>query len=199
MLVGCSDNLETMVGTVDEVRIEQNELLLDVSDWVIEEKDVQNAIGYIYVAEIGKDTVVQTEHGEKVKWQNLKVGQKVKVKAPEGTKEHGAARKIVILKMTRKEKLGYLVPKAENQLNVVVLYSPAGPPSEKLENEVMELIEGFHIQVVARLYDPDYVIDLKKAFEIRKWPIILAFDANGLAFKTQNVEELRDFLQKYRN
>ncbi|HET7578196.1 MAG TPA: hypothetical protein VFK33_02860 [Bacillales bacterium] len=188
VLSGCTDGFHQMVGVVDAIHFQKNRLVLDVSDWMIHEKGKQPFVGYGYVANIGKSTIIQSEEGKKVSLKNIKIGQKVRVVELE---EHKFAKKITLLKMTRKEKLGDLLP-GEKALNIVVLYTQAHTFNGKLDHLEMVFDNPRIDNVSYKPYNPNYVMDYKKAFGIRKLPVILVLDSHGLVFKTHKVDVLKD-------
>lgn len=185
-----------MVGTVDGVRTEKNELLLNVSDWMIEEKGKQPFVGYSYLAQVTENTVIQMENGKKVRLDQIQKGQRVKVLVRKGEKEKGTVKKITLLKMSRKEKLGFLLP-PEGSFNLVVMYTGSKDPGNEFGNLGRKLDKPARDEIqsiIYRPYEASGVMDFKKAFTIRKFPAVLVFDQKGLVFKTYSFEKLHVFL-----
>lgn len=191
---------DKMIGTAGKFLENEEFLSVDITEW--ENRNAEGPIidmAYGYNAIITKDTVIRDEGGMAVLPETIKDGQKVLINPPRKDNFEGPADEIIVLEMTYEEKFDRFIN--GNGLQVSVIYDDGNQIPLEMQEPLFEkasnIMSKTEKSVLASWieYDKDYVVDYKKEFEVKEFPIILLFDEEKLLFKTYHPKELYDFLE----
>ncbi|WP_168123186.1 hypothetical protein [Paenibacillus sp. HB172176] len=189
---------DKMVGTINGLHLEENTVEVDISNWY--KRDMHGAVddyGVSIIIDYLDKVVIKNEAGTLLDRNQLKEGQKVRVDPPQGKKEKNyKAELITLLEMSDKEKYGQLLSRHKNLYNSAIFTGEKGEEGENLTQESEQrIMDSILSQSTASFgkYDPDYVVDYKKEFNIEQFPVMLVFDQKGLVFKTYDADELIAF------
>ena len=192
---------DKMIGTAGPPDKENKILGLDISEWEKRhDGPVTTDEGIGYDAFYDEETVVRNEDGTDASLDDIKFGQKVQVNPPRGDSFEGYAEEIIILDMTYEEKYDQLLASSDGY-NIVIMYEYG----ERLPHEMQEplfeeannILEETGKQANASWheYDKDFVVDFKEELNIEQFPVILVFDRKDMLFKSNDVDEVYDFLR----
>ncbi|MBD2869437.1 hypothetical protein [Paenibacillus arenilitoris] len=189
---------EPMIGYVSALNEEDRAVTFDVSEWM--KRDEQGTDigdwGAEYTARVPPGTKLTNEAGARLKWEHLKLGQKVQILSSGGGKAADAPEELMLMGMSERETLKRLglFAGGEGSYRTTVLYGQGAKlpyDSDYLEREAPSVFEG---GVGWLEYDPEYVLDLKKALDVGALPVFLVFDHEKLVVKTVRLANVVAFL-----
>lgn len=189
-------NKDKKVGYVLEVDSENNEIVIDISEW--ETRNISGPVktleGYTYLAKINDATIIRYEDGTEASVTDIRNGQKVSLSSIKLDRFLGEVKEIILLEMTLAENYTGLLSPMGDKLNIVVIYEDDLSPDIELAvfKNITENTVGRWIE-----YDENYVIDYKQEFDIEQFPVALVFNSEELLFKTCDVQDLDEFLNSH--
>ncbi|OMF22520.1 hypothetical protein BK133_26120 [Paenibacillus sp. FSL H8-0548] len=204
LLAGCSNKPygeykdNEMIGFVSSYNDELKSIDFDISEWA-KRDEIGPGIddwGASYKAFVLSSTIITNEAGERLSWEDLKLGQKVQINPPQTKKVTDTPDELIILTMTNEQlfkRMGLMASKKGSYRTTVVYDSGQESPFqiEEIEKNANSILQGGYS---AREYDPNYVLDVKTAFEIETFPVILVFDKEKLVLKTNELEAAASFI-----
>lgn len=194
---------DKMIGTTGPPDKENKILGVGISEWEKRhDGPVSTDEGIGYEAHYDDETIVRNEDGTEASLDDIKFGQKVQINPPRGDSFEGYAEEIILLDMTYEEKYDQLLG-GNGGINIIIMYEYGErlpeemKEAEPLFEEANNILEETGMQVGASWheYDKDFVVDFKEELEIEEFPVVLVFDGNGMLFKSDDVEEMFDFLR----
>ncbi|WP_028608785.1 hypothetical protein [Paenibacillus harenae] len=189
---------DQMIGFVSSLDEAEQTVTFDVSEWM-KRDEPGPAIedwGAEYTAQVLPGTKLTNEAGAQLKWDDLKLGQKVEIKQPKDKDLANAPDELILLTMGNEEvlkRLGMLA-RAEGSYRTIIMYEQGTElpyDSDYFEREAPSVFQGGLGWVE---YNPDYVLDLKKALDIGALPVFLVFDNEKLVVKTVRLENVVAFM-----
>ncbi|OBZ07681.1 hypothetical protein [Bacillus sp. FJAT-26390] len=187
-----------MIGFVSGVDEQGKTIEFDISEWM-KRDEPGPAIedwGASYEAHVVPGTRITNEAGEHLGWSDLKQGQKVQINPPSTEKVTDTPDELIILTMANEELLkraGFLASKKGSYRTTLVYESGQAEPFEveQIETEAGIVLQGGYS---AKEYDPNHVLDVKRAFGIKAFPVFLVFDTEKLALQTDRLDEVVTFM-----
>ncbi|QHJ69140.1 hypothetical protein [Planococcus halotolerans] len=194
---------DKMIGTSGPPDKENKILEVGISEWEKRhDGPTTTGQGISYHASYDDKTAVRNEDGTEASLDDIKFGQKVQINPPRGDSFEGYAEEIIILDMTYEEKYEQLLAHNDG-IRIVIMYEYGERLPEEMKDaeplfeEANNILENTGKQVGASWheYDKDFVADFKEELEIEQFPAVLVFDRKGMLFKSNDVEEMFDFLR----
>jgi hypothetical protein len=206
LLAGCSSKPyghyrdEQMIGFIDVLNEQEKKIVFDISKWMKRDEPgpAIDDWGALYEARVLPSTKINNEAGEKLEWEDLKQGQMVQINPPKTEKITDTPDELIILSMSNEQlfkRAGLLAGKKGSYRTTVVYENGQAEPYkiDDIEKEANIILKGGFSMME---YNPNYVMDIKKAFSIEVFPVILVFDTEMLALKTDRIEDAVSFLSK---
>lgn len=204
-LTGCSSKPyghyrdDQMIGFIDSLNEQEQTIEFNISEWTKrnEKGPAMDDWGALYKARVLPGTKISNEAGERLGWKDLRNGQKVQINPPNTKKVTDTPDELIILAMTNEELLkraGLLAGKKGSYRTTVVYENGQQQPFDPayMEKEASIVFQGGYGWLE---YNPNYVIDVKKAFAIKSFPVFLIFDTEKLVLQTDKLETVITFLK----
>ncbi|MCM3611652.1 hypothetical protein M4S82_10345 [Planococcus sp. MERTA32b] len=192
---------DKMIGTTGPPDKENKILGVGISEWEKRhDAPVTTDEGIGYEAHYDDETIVRNEDGTEASLDDIKFGQKVQINPPRGDSFEGYAEEIILLEMTYEEKYDQLLAHSDG-INIVVMYEYGEKLPEEMQESLFEeannILEDTGKQANASWheYNKNFVVDFKEELEIGKFPAILVFDRKDMLFKSDDVDEVFEFLR----
>lgn len=204
LLAGCSNKPyghyrdDQMIGFISSLNEQEKMIQFDVSEWTKRDEKGPgiNDWGAIYDAKLLPSTLIRNDAGDKLDWKDLKLGQKVQINPPKTKRVTDTPDELIILTMSDKElyeRAGLLASKNGSFRTTVLYENGQNEPFEveEIDKKANIILNGGYRSLV---YNPNYVLDMKKEFSIESFPVILVFDTKKLAMKSDQLEDIVAFL-----
>ncbi|WP_169088404.1 hypothetical protein [Paenibacillus sp. PL91] len=193
---------DQMIGFISGINEQDKIIDFDISEWMKRDEPGPAIAdwGASYEAHILPGTSISNEVGERLGWSDLKQGQKVQINPSQAEKVTDTPDKLIILTMSNEELLkraGYLAGQKGSYRTIVVYESGQAVPLETdlLEKDASVIFQGGY--TIAE-YNPNYVLDIKRAFGIKAFPVFLVFDTEKLVLQTDQPEAVVSFIEAQR-
>jgi len=204
LLAGCSSKPyghyrdDQMIGFINAMNVQEKTIDFDVSEWTKRDEPgpAIDDWGASYEAHVLPSTKISNEAGEQLEWKDLKYGQMVQINPPSTEKVTNTPDELIILSMSNEQlfkRAGLLASKKDSYRTSVVYENGQAEPfkMDDLEKEAKIIFQGGFSM---REYNPNDVLDMKKAFNIEAFPVILIFDKEKLVLKTDRLADVVAFL-----
>ncbi|MGO4349927.1 hypothetical protein AB4Z45_31015 [Paenibacillus sp. MCAF9] len=205
LLAGCSSKPyghyrnDQMIGFINGLNDQEKKIEFDISEWT-KRDEPGPAIedwGVVYEAHVLPSTRINNEAGDKLKWEDLKQGQMVQINPSRTEKITDTPDELIVLSMSNEQlfkRAGLLASKKGSYRTTVIYEDGKGEPFDinDIEKEAIIMLNGGYSMMA---YNSNDVLDIKKMFNIEQFPVILVFNTEKLALKTDRLEDAVTFLK----
>jgi hypothetical protein len=189
---------DQMIGFIDSIEEQGKIINFDITEWTKRDEpgpDIDDW-GAIYKAHVLPSTHISNEADEQLGWSDLKQGQKVQINPPSTKKVTDTPDELIILTMTNEELLkraGFLASQKGSYRTTVVYESGQPVPLETdlLEKDASVIFQGGYTIME---YNPNHVMDIKRAFGTKTFPVFLVFDTEKLVLQTGQLDAVAAFI-----
>ncbi|GGD55278.1 hypothetical protein GCM10010911_11200 [Paenibacillus nasutitermitis] len=184
-----------MVGFVSSIDLDNRNLTVDISEW--EKRHTRgpdiNDYGVELQVQLTPSVNIHKENGDSASASDLRVGQKVELKPAHTKSSKEPPKEIIILTIRQEEALERLglFARGKGSIHVTILGDESSAPlNQKIMDQFLnEAGSGLQGGVSSMMYQPEYIVDLKKIYGIQRFPTILLFDQEKLLLQTEDVGE----------